>query len=735
MLKKTLAILYILTVIAMATATIIEKNKGTHFVASHIYNAPWFTTLWILLTGLGIVYIARQKLRKWNLLLLHLSFVIILTGALLTHLTSYRGTVHLRIGETTRQMMQTDGKAQTTERELPFKIKLNRFKIIYHTGTKAEADYQSHITLYDERHGNLSGVVSMNNILSHRGIRFYQSAYDDDRRGSTLAVNSDPYGIPTTYLGYLLLFFSLIWLLIDPRGSFRRLLKSDSLRKSILTLSLLFALTTIQATTTFPKETAAEFGKLYILYNNRVCPLQTFAVDFTKKLCGKSTYRGCTPEQVLTGFIFWGNEWANEPILKTKSGSFKKTLQLADYLSVNSLFDHAMGSYRLAPYVEEYYHGQQDPFHEQAVQLDDKVKLIMDLRQGTLLTLFPYTAKGQTCWYSPTARFPRTIPATDRSYMQQTFNILYQDALIGNNTHLTRKLHELQAFQVRHAGTSLPGTIRTRAELLYNRIPFATLLFMTNLALGLLALFYFIYRLTHNTRPAIRRDRFIFRTLAALLAASLAALTCCLSLRWIIAGHIPMTNGYETMLLLAWFVMLFALLTHSKARIILIFGFLLSGFFLLVSHINQMDPAITHRMPVLNSPLLSVHVSLIMMSYALLALTFVCGLMGLALKRHAHHFQLLSRLFLYPAVSTMGLGIFIGAIWANISWGSYWNWDPKETWALITFMLYAVVLHTHSFPVFRRPTIYHLYMIAAFLSIVMTYFGVNYLLGGMHSYA
>ena len=242
-------------------------------------------------------------------------------------------------------------------------------------------------------------------------------------------------------------------------------------------------------------------------------------------------------------------------------------------------------------------------------------------------------------------------------------------------------------------------------------------------------------QLTHNTRPAILRDRFIFRTLAALLAASLAALTCCLSLRWIIAGHIPMTNGYETMLLLAWFVMLFALLTHGKARIILVFGFLLSGFFLLVSHINQMDPAITHRMPVLNSPLLSVHVSLIMMSYALLALTFVYGLMGLILKRHAHHFQLLSRLFLYPAVSTMGLGIFIGAIWANISWGSYWNWDPKETWALITFMLYAVVLHTHSFPVFRRPTIYHLYMIAAFLSIVMTYFGVNYLLGGMHSYA
>ena len=239
-----------------------------------------------------------------------------------------------------------------------------------------------------------------------------------------------------------------------------------------------------------------------------------------------------------------------------------------------------------------------------------------------------------------------------------------------------------------------------------------------------------------------------------LLTVSFLSLTLCIVLRWIVKGTIPMANGYETMLLTAWFVMAITLASLHRLKtmraLLLTFGFLLSGFFLLVSHINQMDPQITHMMPVLNSPLLSLHVSIIMMSYALVSLTFICGLVALVLliinklKRHQTSQELnlqleslsvLSRIFLYPALTTMGLGIFIGAIWANISWGTYWSWDPKETWALITFMVYAVVVHTQSLPLFRRPLAYHVYMVLAFLTILMTYFGVNYFLGGMHSYA
>ena len=238
-----------------------------------------------------------------------------------------------------------------------------------------------------------------------------------------------------------------------------------------------------------------------------------------------------------------------------------------------------------------------------------------------------------------------------------------------------------------------------------------------------------------NVRRLFSRRNLPISLSLAVLALSFLALTVCLALRWIISGTIPMSNGYETMLLMAWMIMLVSFIVCRRFRIILCFGFLMSGFFLLVSHLGQMDPQIGHVMPVLNSPLLAIHVSIIMMSYALISLTFICGVTALLASSQREPLALLSRLFLYPALTTMGLGIFTGAIWANISWGNYWSWDPKETWALITFMVYAVVVHTQSLPLFRRPLAYHLYMTLAFLSLLMTYFGVNYFLGGMHSYA
>jgi ABC-type transport system involved in cytochrome c biogenesis permease subunit len=213
------------------------------------------------------------------------------------------------------------------------------------------------------------------------------------------------------------------------------------------------------------------------------------------------------------------------------------------------------------------------------------------------------------------------------------------------------------------------------------------------------------------------------------MAMAFVALSYCLALRWIVTGTIPMSNGYETMLTLAWIIMLVAMLMRRRFPIMLTFGFLLSGFFLLVSHISQMDPQMTHLMPVLNSPLLTIHVSVIMMAYALLSLTFVSSLTALAMPKKREEMHLLSQLMLFPALTFMGFGIFIGAIWANVSWGTYWSWDPKETWALITFMIYAAPAHRN------LKLNYHVYMVLAFLTIIMTYFGVNYFLGGMHSYA
>lgn len=306
----------------------------------------------------------------------------------------------------------------------------------------------------------------------------------------------------------------------------------------------------------------------------------------------------------------------------------------------------------------------------------------------------------------------------------------YSDVRAGNTDRVNIFFDKMKKYQQVSGGNSLPSSVQYRAERILNGFPFATILFMVNLTLGFIALLYTIYRITRQ-----RSLKAFDIALPALLGISFLALTFGLAMRWIVSSNVPMSNGYESMLTVAWFVMLISLVMQWRIRLVMVFGFLLSGFFLLVSHINQMDPAIGQMMPVLNSPLLSIHVSIIMMSYALLSLTFLCGVMGIFLRSHGEELQALSRVFLYPALATMGFGIFIGAIWANVSWGNYWSWDSKETWALITFMIYAVVAHTQSLPLFRKPLAYHVYMTLAFLSIVMTYFGVNYFLTGMHSYA
>ncbi len=754
MVKKIIFILYILVLVCMAAATIVEKSQGTDYAHAHYYGAWWFILIWAVLAALGAFYIIKRKVKCASTLALHLSFIIILAGALLTHISAKRGMIHLRIGQPTDTYMAQDEEQGMKEEKLPFSLCLQKFEAKMHDGTNAVADYSSKFTVIDGDNKS-EGEVSMNNIYSHRSYRLYQSSYDEDGKGSVLAINADPYGIPVTYTGYALLFISLVWMLFDPKGGYRKLLKSPLLKKGALITALILSMGNIQTlhaesatgnlqNAVLPKETAEKFGELHILYNDRICPVQTFALDFCKKIYGARSYQGLTAEQVLSGWVFYGNTWANEPFIKIKSGEMKTAMNLPDYASLNTFFNREMGGYTIGPYVQEYYNGQQDKFHQQAADIDDKIRIIMELREGVSLKVLPYTftknvkatkdhsfiKAGTTTWFAPVDKLPLAVEHQHALYIKNVFSLLYGDVQKGNMDRVNIFFDKMLKYQEVSSGSSLPSKIQYQAERINNGFPFATILFMVNLTLGFIALFYTIYRMTKK-----REIKVLNIALPILLGVSFLTLTFGLALRWIISGNIPMSNGYESMLTVAWFVMLISILMQLRIRIVMVFGFLISGFFLLVSHINQMDPAIGQMMPVLNSPLLSIHVSIIMMSYALLSLTFICGIMGICLRSHGEELQALSRIFLYPALTTMGFGIFIGAIWANVSWGNYWSWDSKETWALITFMIYAVVVHTQSLPVFRKPLVYHIYITLAFLSIAMTYFGVNYFLTGMHSYA
>ncbi|MDR2848262.1 MAG: cytochrome c biogenesis protein CcsA [Bacteroidales bacterium] len=301
-------------------------------------------------------------------------------------------------------------------------------------------------------------------------------------------------------------------------------------------------------------------------------------------------------------------------------------------------------------------------------------------------------------------------------------------------------LTKLLSYQQKKGGDALPSATRLNVELLYNRLHLFSLLFKVCLTIGLLCLAVFILSIIRNRQyPRIEA---IF---TPLLAVAFCIATIGLGLRTYIGGRIPLSNGYETMLLLAWLSLLTGLLARKYSLLIVTFGFLLAGFTLLVAHISSMSPQMTPLMPVLQSPLLNIHVLTLMVAYGLCGFMALNSLTALAVRTfgknradkqaQTERMRDISELFMYPATFLMGAGIFIGAIWANISWGRYWGWDPKEVWALITFLLMSLTFHQKTITWFRNPVFYHIFVIIIFLAVLMTYFGVNYILGGRHSYA
>lgn len=732
--RVAFALLYVLIAV-MAAATFIEHGRGTQYVVSHIYSSAWFAALWAALAISGLFCLFARK-AKLHVYLLHASLVIILAGAMLTSLTAVRGTLHLREGKTVSSYTLDDEGGE--EAALPFTITLKSFKTDYHNGTNAASDFVSHFVIKDG--GNdISGEVSMNNVFTHRGYRFYQMSYDSDGHGTVLMVSEDFWGMTVTYVGYALLFLSLVWMLVAPSGTFRHLLRSPLLKKSgVLGTFILFGALTSQAAHTVEPVTAEKFGSLYVVYNDRVCPMHTMALDFTRKLCGSAKYGNYTPEQVVLGWLFWPEEWRNEPIFQVKSSALRDELGLDRHSAMSDFF---MSGYRLGPYVQAYYNGDKSSLNKDAVELDDRIQLVTSLRRGELFKLFPVNDGGRCVWVTPVEKLPASLSKRDSLFITNVFTVMFQDVSAGNVGRVNLGLDEIKSYQLNHSQGTIPPAYKVKSEELYNAVPLPSILFKVNLTIGILLLVVFTMGLVKG-KP-IKNFRLMFVGGMWLMGLAFVLLTAYLSLRVVVSGRLPLGNGFETMLIVTWVAMVLTLLMSPRFKILLPLGFVLSGFFMLVSSLSQMNPQITPLMPVLGSPLLSIHVSIIMIAYALLSFTFILSLVALVVRfmgrdmvgEKLQQLQLVSQLLLYPAMTLLGIGIFVGAIWANQSWGRYWGWDPKEVWALITFMFYAIPLHGSLLKPIRKPMNYHYYMIVAFFTVIMTYWGVNYLLGGMHSYA
>ncbi len=682
--KKVRVVLMAIVAIVLAAGTIIERLKPT----IRIYDTWWFILLMALVAIGSIVAIVQQKIWKQPLLLLvHASIPVILLGGALTTWVGQHGSTVLQPGVATRTFTSENGSTHS----LPFTLTLTEFEVIPYTGTHSPMDFVSHVTVDGSPYD-----ISMNHILKHKGYRFYQEDYGDDG-SSTLSVAHDPFGIGVTYLGYAMLLVGLLGLLIVPSGRFRTLLRGGA-----LTLLLLFSIDSQAAISTLPRETADRMGQMYVLYKGRICPLQTFAKDFTTKLTGNATYHGLTPEQVLSGYLFYFDEWQNEPAIKIK-GAKEMNLQRRVAFADLSFLDDA----GISP--------QSDKNLRSA---NEKYNMVRMLLSGKMMKLFPIEGS----WYGQNDNLPLDVDNDEYLFIRRWQSYCQELILAGNYEELEHVFEKTRQYQTTHFEEHKG---RTQAERLYNALTTGRWLPLLCITLGLLCFAFCIVRQ--------RKQRGLPKWLKISATAYVAVLTlfliCIFILRWIAGNHIPMAGGFDSMNLMSIVIGIVALTLAKKHPMTLPSGMLTMGFCLLVAMMSGSNPPVTNLMPVLNSPLLTIHVAVIMCAYALFFFVMMSGIAGLAADSKAYH--RLSILMLYPAVFLLALGIIIGAVWANISWGTYWSWDPKEVWALITLIVYALPLHKN---VFRSQKGFHIYCILAFLSVIITYFGVNMLLGGMHAY-
>ena len=740
--EKVCLLLFFIICLVLAAATCLEQARGTAEAHRLVYGTWWFVLLWALATVVALVVLLRRKLyRRMPVFLLHTALLLILLGALLTWLTAESGSLHLRLDETLRRPVPEGTHAGA----LPFDITLTAFSVEHHPGTSAAADYRAELTIEDdaaEQH-----VLSMNRIVRTHGTRLLLGRLDADTKGVTLLVNTDPWGIPVSYAGYALLALSFLFVLCSRGGMFRHTLRRLSAAAVLLLALPVQAAAEVEARLpTLSPEQAEQFGALLIEHEGRIQPVASFARQFTRRLTGKTDWQGYTAVDVLAGFAFFPEAWQHAPLLKAEGGELRRRYALGRHVALSDLFD-ARGNYIFLPYWDELTRGGTlEGWLADAARLDSRVREVQGVTEGTTLRLFPSEAHGGVAWLAPDAMATDTAEA---AFFRNNILRYVRLSLRGTGAGVEQAFQKIQAWQRQAGGASLPSDARLRAEhLLWQTFStaWAARLCLT-VGLILFVLLLYACRTDASSRQAV-----LVRVAAHpwLPLMAWAYVTYGLALRGVAAGRMPMASGYETMLCLVWCVLAVAAACGlrrvlkgwgSAAALSLpmlclnLAAFMVAGFGCLSCGFSFMDEAITPLMPVLGSPLLAVHVSLVMLAYAGLAFTFADAVIALCVPRLSEMLADVSRLLLVPSLFFLSLGIFLGAVWANISWGSYWSWDPKETWALITLLVYALPAHGNMFLPTGKSRSLHLYFLFAFLVLLMTYVGTNTLLPGLHSYA
>ncbi|ALF92049.1 cytochrome c biogenesis protein, CcmF/CycK/CcsA family [Campylobacter jejuni subsp. jejuni HN-CJD07035] len=653
--------------------------------------------------------------------------------------------------------------------QLPFDIYLRDFVLDRYPGSMSPASYASEITVKNNNE-NFDYRIFMNNVLDYDGYRFYQSSYDQDEKGTVLSVNKDPGKIPT-YIGYFLLCLGMFMNFLNPHSRFRtlaRLINKDTLKHTSVIIFILLLSFGSEKTfaqdlnSTLPVVNTNHAKALATLIvqksaDGRMVPFDTLSREILEKIHQSDSYKGQNSNAVMLSMLVDVDKWQMEPFIlmpqnQAVRDAIANILEIpsAKYISYKDFFDEN-NRYKLQKYVENA--NRKNPnargvFDKEIIKLDERANVVNLVFSGELFKFIPVQNNPNNVWLAPFSAV--TTLKGDEGHIvlaliQNYFSAVENAFKDGNWTRADEGLKFIKEYQEKIGYKVMPSKTKVEMEIFSNKAEIFVKLAPVYLIAGFLLL---ILVFSKMVVPNLKIS-FIFKVVYVLNVLAFVIHTVGLGLRAYLSGHAPWSNGYESMVYIAWALSLSGIFFSRKSPIALSLTSILSGVVLMVAHLSEMNPQITNLVPVLNSYWLSIHVSVITSSYGFLGLCALLGIFTLFLmcflkKDGKYNLNILRNITEATRINEMAMifglclltvGNFLGAIWANESWGRYWSWDSKETWALVSILVYAAILHLRMIPKYCNQFVFALWSMFAYWVIIMTYFGVNYFLTGLHSYA
>ena len=640
----------------------------------------------------------------------------------------------------------------------PFRIKLRDFQLERYPGSMSPASFAAEVTVQDDQYEK-DFRIFMNNVLDYKGYRFFQSSYDKDEKGTVLSVNHDMAGTMVSYFGYFLLALGMIMVFFTSETRFSYLSRQLNKIKGKITILLFGCFSFIASGTeynsdsiilahTINYEHVKNFESLLIQDNGgRIKPINTVCSEYLRKISRKDKIGNQSSTQVILGMMKNPKIWSDVPMIKVSHEKLKLLLKTTESRVTFRSFFNKDGDYILKDEVEKVNSKapiNRGKYDKDIISVDERINICFTIYNGDIFRLFPLANDSNNTWY--TARESSFFSNKDSLFVSNIM-LMYMNsldrAIIDNNwSTCDSVVSYISKFQNRYGNQVMPQAYKVQLEVLYNKLNIFSNLFMYYFIVGFIFLVFLLIKIFNN-----KILLFPIKLIQGFIIFGFFFQSLGLVSRWIISGHAPWSNGYESMIYIAWATMLAGIIFSKRSKMTLAATPIVTSLFLMVAHLNWLDPEITNLVPVLNSYWLMIHVAIITASYGFLSLGAVLGLFSLwliilsnknnldRLTNTIKELTLINEKTITIGLFMLTIGTFLGGVWANESWGRYWGWDPKETWALVSVLVYVFILHMRLIPALSGFYIFNLASLVGISSIIMTYFGVNYYLSGLHSYA